>query len=122
MKATGLVYWVHDNEISVKFYKKLGFYVSESNERHSIITIGDFEITLVSIRDEKEFGRDSMAREKGLGSYLYIKVDDVDGLYEKFRSKKIRTSSQPRDWEWGNREFVVKDPDGYKICFYTKLS
>lgn len=27
----------------------------------------------------------------------------------------------PRDWPWGNREFVLKDPDGYKLVFWHEL-
>ena len=118
MKVTGIVLWVQDNELSVKFYKKLGFTVIESNERHSLLKEGDFEIYLVSIRDENEFGKDAMARQKGLGSYLYIQVEDVDKKYKELIEKGLIMSSRPRTWDWGRREFVVKDLDGYKLCFY----
>ena len=112
MKVTGLVYWVLDNQVSEKFYKKIGFKIVESNERHTILTLDDFELTLVSIRDETEFAEDAMTSGKGKGSYLYVKVGDVDELYNKLTGAALETSSVPRDWGWGNREFVIKDPDG----------
>jgi uncharacterized glyoxalase superfamily protein PhnB len=122
MQVTGLVYWVLDNKISEKFYKKLGFDILESDEGHSLVKLGDFEISLVGIRDESEFRNDAMTSEKGKGSYLYIQVEDVDRLYEKVSLLKLNSYSAPRDWEWGNREFIVKDPDGYKICFWQKIA
>ena len=64
MKVTGLVYWVLDNQVSEKFYKKIGFKIVESNERHTILTLDDFELTLVSIRDETEFAEDAMTSGK----------------------------------------------------------
>ena len=67
MKITGLVLWVQENTLSVKFYKKLGFSIDESIDRHSIVTLGDFNITLVSMRDEAEFNGDSLNSDKGRG-------------------------------------------------------
>ena len=121
MKITGLALWTLDNTLSVKFYKKLGFEVTESNERHSAVKLGDFEITLVSMRDEEEFNRDSLSSDKGRGMYVYIHVDDVDAKYTELKQAGIEPYSKPRDWDWGNREFIVKDPDGYKLCFWQKL-
>jgi uncharacterized glyoxalase superfamily protein PhnB len=118
MKVTGLVLWTQDNTLSVKFYKKLGFEVTESNDRNSVVQLGDFLITLVSMRDEGEFNRDSLADDKGRGMYVYVRADDVDAMYAKLQQNGITPYTKPRDWEWGNREFIAKDPDGYKLCFW----
>lgn len=32
----------------------------------------------------------------------------------------MKPSSEPRDWPWGRREFVLRDPDGYKLVFFKK--
>jgi len=58
---------------------------------------------------------------KGAGLYLYISVDNVDKFYKKLLSKKLKPSSAPRDWPWGNREFVIRDPDGYKLVFFKRI-
>ena len=121
MKITGLVLWTQDNTLSVRFYKKLGFDIVESNDRHSVVRLGGFDITLVSMRDENEFSRDSLSGEKGRGMYVYIKVDDVDVTHAQLTKAGITPYTSPRDWYWGNREFIVKDPDGYKLCFWQPV-
>ncbi len=118
MDITGLVLWRQDNTLSIKFYKKLGFEVIESNDRHSVVRLGEFKIYLVSMRDEPEFNRDSLSSNKGRGMYLYIHVPDVDAMYADLKTRGIEPRTAPRDWDWGNREFIVKDPDGYKLCFW----
>lgn len=121
MKITGLVLWVQDNTLSVKFYKKLGFELVQSDERNSTVKLGEFEIMLISMRDEAEFNSDSLSSDKGRGMYVYIHVDDIDAKYAELLKLGITPRSEPRDWDWGNREFVVKDPDGYKLCFWQKI-
>lgn len=118
MKITGILFWTHDNKISEKFYKKLGFVVKQSNDEVSVVGLGEIDITLVNMRDDDEFGKDSMAHEKGKGMYIYIKVEDVDRFYDKAKTLNITPTTEPRDWPWGNREFIIKDPDGYKLCFW----
>lgn len=121
MRVTGILFWVQENKISEKFYKKLGFDVVRSDDEASIVNLGGFTITLVAMRDEEEFKRDSMAVERGRGVYTYIRVDDVDKWHAKMQKKGITPATEPRDWPWGNREFIVKDPDGYKLCFWQPI-
>ena len=122
MKVTSLVLWVQDNTLSIKFYKKLGFEVVESTDQHSTVQVSDFQITLVSMREEAEFTHDALHPEKGRGLYLYLHVDDVDATHTRLKKLGITPHTTPRDWDWGNREFIVKDPDGYKLCFWQKIS
>ena len=118
MEISGLVLWVQDNTLSVKFYKKLGFEVVESDDRGSVVQLGSFKLWLMSMRDEEEFNTDSLSGSKGKGMYVYIRADDVDKLYRELVAKGLRPRTEPRDWDWGNREFIIKDPDGYKLCFW----
>lgn len=67
------------------------------------------------------FKKEASAEHKGAGQFLYISVEDVDETYKELVDKGVTPSSEPRDWPWGNREFVVRDPDGYKIVFFKKL-
>jgi uncharacterized glyoxalase superfamily protein PhnB len=122
MEITGLVLWTLDNTLSVKFYKKLGFDVVESNGRQTVVRLGGFTLFLVSARDEDEFNTDSLSSSKGKGVYVYIHTDNVDALYTQLVKNGVNPRTAPRDWEWGNREFIVKDPDGYKLCFWQKVS
>ncbi len=118
MRVTNILLWVQENKLSEKFYKKLGFEVTRSTTGYSEVKLGQFEVVLVNMRDEDEFAGDSLAGEKGKGMYVYIHVDDVDREYQRQLQLGLRPSTEPRDWEWGNREFILKDPDGYKLCFW----
>jgi uncharacterized glyoxalase superfamily protein PhnB len=122
MKFTNLLFWVQENKLSEKFYKKLGFEVTTSTEAYSEIQLGEFKITLVNMRDEDEFNGDSLSGAKGKGMYIYVKIDDVDAEYDRQLKLGLNPATKPRDWEWGNREFILKDPDGYKLCFLQKMN
>lgn len=122
MKITGLVLWVQDNTLSVKFYKKLGFAVVESDDQHSLVRFGSFDIFLESMREEHEFGHDALASDKGRGMYLYIQVDDVDATHADLMRRGLTPHTAPRNWPWGYREFILKDPDGYKLCFWQDIA
>lgn len=121
MKITSLLFWVQENKLSEKFYKKLGFDVTYSDESISIVTLNGFSIDLVNIRDEAKFAVDAMAQEKGRGMYVYVLVDDVDQKYSELVKQGFKPATEPKTWEWGNREFILKDPDGYKLCFYKVI-
>lgn len=118
MKITSILFWVQENRVSEKFYRKVGFEVVRSDEEVSVVKLGGFQITLVNMRDEEKFSRDSMAGEKGKGMYVYIQVDDVDAKHQELINNGLNPATEPRDWDWGNREFILKDPDGYKFCFW----
>ena len=123
MKITGLILWVQENTISEKFYKKIGFDVSSDSDSYSLASLNGFELSLVNIREEKEFSRDAFSSDKGRGFYIYIESSsDINELYKQFLKLNLKPVSEPRDWPWGNREFVIKDPDGYKLCFYQKIN
>jgi len=117
MKITHLVLWVQENKLSEKFYKKLGFDIRESDDEHSFVSLGGFGLDLVSMRDDTKFSRDSMATDKGLGMYIYVRVEDVDQKHQELAAVGF-DPTKPKDWPWGNREFILKDPDGYKLCFW----
>lgn len=121
MKMTHLLFWVQENKLSEKFYKKLGFSVLRSDDSHSIVALDNCKITLVSMRDEALFARDLMSSEKGKGVYVYFYVEDVDGEYQRQLQVGLKPATKPRNWDWGNREFILKDPDGYKLCFWHEI-
>jgi uncharacterized glyoxalase superfamily protein PhnB len=122
MKVTNILLWVQENQISEKFYRKLGFSVDVSTDAYSEVSLGGFRIMLINMRDEDEFAGDSLAGEKGKGMYIYLHVDDVDLHYAKLVDEGFEPHTVPRDWPWGNREFVLKDPDGYKLVFWRENS
>lgn len=121
MKISNILFWVRENRESERFYKKLGFEVLVSTDAYSEVKLGDFKIVLVNMRDEDEFAGDSLAGEKGKGAYVYIHVADVDAKHAELIKDGFKPSTEPRNWPWGNREFILKDPDGYKLCFWQTI-
>jgi len=122
MNTISLLLWVQESDISRKFYKKLGFDVVVADDDHSIVKLDNLEITLVNMRDEPGFAKDSLGADKGRGVYLYIRVGNVDDKYQSLQNAGFVPYTHPRNWPWGNREFILKDPDGYKICFWSPIN
>lgn len=121
MKISGLLFWVQENNISVKFYKRLGFDIIRSDDERSIVSLDGLQITLINMRDEEKFAKDSMSSDKGRGLYIYIRVTDADTTYKELVNLGFNPATSPKDWQWGNREFILKDPDGYKLCFWQPI-
>jgi len=76
-------------------------------------------------RDGDELHLSSHGGDSAFGTSITILADDVDGLFERFRSRGLDPSGKPdspihqgpTDQTWGTREFCVDDPDGNRICF-----
>lgn len=123
--VSGLGFYVQDTKKTIAFYKKLGF-TKITREQDSIkIYLNwfwmQFNESATSKKLGKEFQKEAFAKVKGAGLYINIAVSEIDKLYASLVRKGLKPSSKPRDWAWGNREFVIRDPDGYKIVFFEKL-
>lgn len=101
----------------------LGFREGERSENYLKIYLNWFwmQFTTISNEDKPEFLKEAQAEPKGSGIFINIAVDDVDEFYRQALAADMRPSSEPRDWPWGNREFAMRDPDGYKLVFFQKL-
>lgn len=52
----------------------------------------------------------------------YVWVDDADALFEEFKANGAKLAYEPTDRPfYGNREFAVRDIDGYVIAFAHSL-
>ncbi len=65
------------------------------------------------------------------GNILYVRVDDIEPLYNKFVANGLNTQTPneypslripPVEQTWGMKEFSVTDPDGNKITFGHPIS
>lgn len=106
-------------DTTVEFYKKLGFEIQKSGDT-ARIKMGDFTLAFID-ENKTPIKNDSGKEPKGLGVFTYIEVENVDEYFKSLQDRGIKTSSEPRDWPWGKREFAVKDPDGYKLIFYSSI-
>ncbi len=120
---TSAVAYVDDPAKTADFYQKVGFTIDRNEPDHVSVSLGDYWMDFHpgSKEDKPEFQEEAVSTPKGIGLFLYFRVTEIDNFYQELLEKGLVTSSEPRDWPWGNREFVVRDPDGYKLVFYQKL-
>jgi len=57
----------------------------------------------------------------GKGVYLTIEVENVDKEYQRIAEKKIPIQLELKDEPWGDRHFVVVDPNGIGIDIVTHI-
>ncbi|OGK47905.1 hypothetical protein A2963_03580 [Candidatus Roizmanbacteria bacterium RIFCSPLOWO2_01_FULL_40_13] len=119
---SGIVHYVKDVKKTANFYKALGFKIEINKPDHLSIKLNWFWLDFhpADRENKPEFQKEASFSNKGAGLFLYISVNDVDEFYKGLLAKGLKPSSKPRDWPWGNREFVVRDPDGYKLVFFKK--
>lgn len=121
---SGLVFYVADLEKTAKFYEFLGMRMGKRDDTSLTVYVNWFSIVFVAAgREEKsEFQKEATAKDKGQGVFVNIKVENADEAYEDLvKGGYIPSSIKPHDRPWGNREFVMLDPDGYKLVFFQKL-
>lgn len=119
-----IVIYVKDLEQTFLFYKSLGLDVAKTDNL-VVITAGCTSIEAVTgPTDESMNGSTSVdidSISKGEGIFLLLEVDNVDDYYKKILSEGIDPSTEPKTWKWGRREFVVRDPDKYRLVFYQNV-
>ena len=118
---SGIVCYVKDPAATADFYEALGFIVDKRSSDMVSARVNWFWIDFHAqdLETKPDFQKEAQLDNKGAGQFLYLKVDDVDATYGEFVTKGLKPT-EPKDWPWGNREFVVRDPDGYKLVFFNK--
>jgi hypothetical protein len=56
----------------------------------------------------------------GAGLLVHVKVDDIEDFHRGVLSKGMKPASEIREPSRGRREFMLRDPDGYKLVFFEK--
>jgi len=110
---SGVTYHVGDLAKAAEFYETIGFRKGKEESDRVTFYVNWFFVTLVA-QDRAD------AATKGEGVFLYIKVDDVDEFHKAVRSKGLKPAGEPERQPSGNREFVLRDPDGYTLAFFQK--
>jgi catechol 2,3-dioxygenase-like lactoylglutathione lyase family enzyme len=118
----GLVCYVEDLNKTAVFYEALGFRFGKRTPNSLTVYLNWFwvEFCAQDLEDKAEFQKEAHLDPRGAGMFVCVKVEDVDAFYEGVVAKGLQPSSEPRNWSWGRREFVLRDPDGYKLVFFQK--
>jgi uncharacterized glyoxalase superfamily protein PhnB len=113
------LFYVNNLDETLNFYKQLGFDIQKSDDGVRI-KLGDFTMAFID-EHKTPIQNESGLKPKGVGIYTYIEVEDVDKYFDLIKKNGVSPRTEPKAWPWGKREFVIKDPDGYKLVFYSPV-
>jgi catechol 2,3-dioxygenase-like lactoylglutathione lyase family enzyme len=120
--VSGITCYVKNLNKTAIFYEALGFEIRKRETHHVTAYSNWFWIDFLAISKNKreEFTKGEELSNPGVGVFLYLSVDNVDEFHQYLVSKKIKTSTKPQDQPWGNREFMLRDPDGYHLVIFKR--
>jgi catechol 2,3-dioxygenase-like lactoylglutathione lyase family enzyme len=119
---SGLTCYVKDLERTAEFYEAIGFRRGREEPDRVTFYVNWFFVTFIAQDQETdaEWKKDAKLKTKGSGIFLYIKVDDIEEFHRSAVANGMEPVSEPEVRPSGNREFVLRDPDGYKLAFFQK--
>lgn len=91
-------------------------FVADKEYIWAMIASGEVIIMLQRADSLKEDLGIDFFKSIGASASFYIEVEDVDALYEKVKSKVQIVKDIDTTW-YGQKEFYVKDIDGYILAF-----
>jgi catechol 2,3-dioxygenase-like lactoylglutathione lyase family enzyme len=104
----------HDMGRAVGFYRLLGFELLHGGETAGFTSFRAGRTFLNLIAQPAERGWAWWGR-------VIIYETDVDGLHARLVAAGHPPDAAPRDAEWGERFFHVRDPDGHELSFAWPL-
>jgi catechol 2,3-dioxygenase-like lactoylglutathione lyase family enzyme len=107
---SGLTYQVEDLDRTAAFYETLGFRPGKRDDTQFTCYVNWFWVTFST----------ALSGDSGPGPTLYLKVDDIDDYYGAVLAHGFNPSTEPRKDRTGRREFVLLDPDGNRLAFFSK--
>ena len=104
----------HDMARAVRFYRGLGFAPIYGGEDADFTSFraGTSFLNLIAQGSERTWS--------WWGRVIFYH-SDVDALYASILAAGYRPDTAPRDAEWGERYFHLRDPDGHELSFAKPL-
>lgn len=53
------------------------------------------------------------------GAFMVIELADVDRFHAQLRTKGVEIERELRDQSWGHRSFLIREPNGLVLYFYS---
>jgi predicted lactoylglutathione lyase len=107
---SGVVCYVKDLDATAAFYEPLGFRLKRDADQLTAY-VNWFWIQFRQQEEELPV--------RGAGTYLYIKVEDIQAFYEGVQALGLKPATEPTK-KSGMIEFELADPDGYNLVFFWK--
>lgn len=107
--SSATVFGVKNVDAALKFYTEiLGFTEDFRFGEYAGIKYGEVFIHLSQNHADM--------KPPGSGA-IYIFCDEVDAFYAEIKAKGCDTRTEPQDWPYGMRDFIVIDIDGNQVSF-----
>lgn len=112
---------VNDIDVSIDFYtNKLAFSLNwrladdDDVATFASVNLADSEILLGTIDFVPPAQRNSLGA--GIQLHVHLPPDtDIDQIYDRAQSQGVNIIKAIENREWGERAFVINDPDGYNL-------
>ena len=118
--------FVPDVSAAIKFYSEsLGFVLQRREpaggelSTFAIVRLGG---AMVMFMNEAFYaGPRSDLTYRGAGLDIRIMVDDVDSMYGRVKAAGLLILHEIGDREYGLRDFITRDPNGFRLRFASPL-
>jgi catechol 2,3-dioxygenase-like lactoylglutathione lyase family enzyme len=119
---SGITCYVDDLSKTAEFYETLGFRRGKEEPDRVTFYVNWFSVTFIAQdrEEDAELRKEAELPTKASGLFVYVKVDDVEAFHKSVVSEGMKPDDEPQVRPSGNREFVLRDPDGYKLVFFQK--
>jgi len=111
------IFYVEDRKTVLDYYKKLGFWCDYNMgfvERDGLTLI--FHET-----KNKDYITPNFPNHGDISLDVFSMVDNIEALYEDFKTRGARIQYELKTNEYNMREFAIIDPQGYTIGFGESL-
>lgn len=119
--GAGIVCYVKDIIKTIEFYEQLGFEFKRKEPTRATAYINwwwiDFHDQGAS--DTPSWHTSPNTNNEQTGALFYFSVDNVGRAYDELTNKGLHPASEPVDLR-GNKEFMIVDPDGYRLVFFKR--
>ena len=120
--VSGVTCLVKNLARTAKFYEALGFEIRKREAEHITAYSNWFwiDFRLIARESRPEFKKAAQGSGKPAGPFLHLSVDDVDAFHKELRARGLKPAGEPQDRPWGDREFILRDPDGYNLVIFKR--
>ncbi|KPV43433.1 VOC family protein [Alicyclobacillus ferrooxydans] len=102
----GITLQVSNVEKSLEFYSKIpgAEVVLHVPKRIAIVRLGEARIGLLATGEHRGF-------------HLELLTEELDEMYNALQEEGLELTGKPTVRPWGERTFILMDPDGYQLEF-----
>jgi catechol 2,3-dioxygenase-like lactoylglutathione lyase family enzyme len=113
-------FFVPNIDAAVAFYvEKLGFRIVRHDPGFAVVALGE---AIVMFAHQALYGRWLEDVPLGLAVDIRIMVEDVDAMHRRCLDNGIEIVYDIGDREYGLRDFIVSDLNGFRLRFASALA